>query len=262
MMDYPLTLTHFFERSRRLWAKKTIATRVPGAPLFRYTDAEFVDRTLRLAGLLDAMGLRTGDRMATFAWNSHRHLELYWAAPLTGRVLHTLNIRLSPQDLTYIRQSRRGQRDLRRCERLARARGHPRQAAHRAPHRDHARHACCRGAGRPRRLRRVARRLTTGRALARARGDAGCGHMLHVRTTGHPKGVVYTHRAIFLHCLAQAIADQFGISESDTILHIVPMFHASSWCMPFTAVMTGATQVFAGPNPSRATCARSSRRNR
>src|SRR5439155_1576373 len=68
-------------------------------------------------------------------------------------------------------------------------------------------------------------------------------------TTGNPKGVVYTHRAMFLHCLAQAMTDSFGISEDDTLLHIVPMFHANSWCLPFTAVMVGSTQIFAGPNP-------------
>src|SRR5262245_40768670 len=102
MMDYPLTLTHFFERSRRLFAKKPLATRVPGQPLFRYTYADFAERTTRLAGALRDLGIRKGDRVATLAWNSHRHLEIYWAAPLSGAVLHTLNFRLSPQDLTYI----------------------------------------------------------------------------------------------------------------------------------------------------------------
>src|SRR5437660_4100555 len=102
MMSYPLTLTHFFERSRRLFARKAIATRVPGKPLFRYTYGDFAERTMRLAGALAALGVRRGDRVATFAWNSHRHLELYWATPLSGAVLHTLNIRLSPLDLTYI----------------------------------------------------------------------------------------------------------------------------------------------------------------
>src|SRR6267142_2154087 len=102
MMDYPLTLRHYFERSRRLFAKKTLATRVPGRPLFRYTYADFAERTMRLAGALATLGIRRGDRVATFAWNSHRHLELYWAAPLSGAVLHTLNIRLSASDLTYI----------------------------------------------------------------------------------------------------------------------------------------------------------------
>jgi len=102
MMDYPLTLTHFFERSRRLFPKKRLATRVPGAPLFRYTYADFAERVTRLAGALEALGVVRGDRVGTLAWNSHRHLELYWAAPLSGAVLHTVNIRLSPRDLTYI----------------------------------------------------------------------------------------------------------------------------------------------------------------
>src|SRR2546421_9903005 len=102
MMNHPLTLTHFFERSRRLFAKKTLATRVPGRPLFRYSYAEFAERTMRLAGLLRDLGVKKGDRVATLAWNSHRHLEAYWAVPLSGAVLHTLNFRLSAQDLTYI----------------------------------------------------------------------------------------------------------------------------------------------------------------
>src|SRR5438876_10578022 len=102
MMDHPLTLTQFFERSRRLWAKKTLSTRVPGRPLFQYTYGDFAERTQRLAGALQALGVKKGDRVATFAWNSHRHLELYWAVPLSGAILHTLNIRLSAHELTYI----------------------------------------------------------------------------------------------------------------------------------------------------------------
>ncbi|MGH7268092.1 MAG: AMP-binding protein, partial [Candidatus Rokuibacteriota bacterium] len=102
MMDYPLTLTHFFERSRRLFARKPLATRVPGRPLFRYTYADFAERTARLAGVLAGLGVGKGDRVGTFAWNSHRHLELYWAAPLSGAVLHTVNVRLSAPDRAYI----------------------------------------------------------------------------------------------------------------------------------------------------------------
>src|SRR5436190_15857 len=102
MMNAPLTLTHFFERSRQLFAKKSLATRVPGRPLFRYTYADLAVRTQRLAGVLRDVGVAKGDRVATLAWNSHRHLEIYWAAPLSGAVLHTLNFRLSAQDLSYI----------------------------------------------------------------------------------------------------------------------------------------------------------------
>src|SRR5438067_12268258 len=68
-------------------------------------------------------------------------------------------------------------------------------------------------------------------------------------TTGNPKGVVYTHRAIYLHCLAESMTDTMALSERDVSLHIVPMFHANAWCVPFAAVMLGATQIFGGPNP-------------
>ena len=77
-------------------------------------------------------------------------------------------------------------------------------------------------------------------------------------TTGHPKGVVYTHRGVFLHCFASSTVDVLGICERDVILHIVPMFHANAWCVPFAGVMNGSTQIFGGPNPSRATSSRSS----
>jgi fatty-acyl-CoA synthase len=102
IMDTPLTLTHFFERTRRLFPKKTLATRVPGVGLVKYTYADFCDRTARLAAALAKLGVKQGDRVGTLAWNSHRHLEVYFAAPLMGAVLHTVNLRLSAQDITYI----------------------------------------------------------------------------------------------------------------------------------------------------------------
>ena len=102
IMDYPLTLTHFFERTRKLFHKKTLATRVPGVGLQRYTYADYADRVCRLSAALAGLGLKKGDRVGTFAWNSHRHMEVYFAAPLMGMVLHTVNIRLSAQDITYI----------------------------------------------------------------------------------------------------------------------------------------------------------------
>src|SRR5439155_643505 len=94
--------TQFFERSRKIFHRKTMATRVPGAGLQRYTYADYADRVCRLSAALASLGLQKGDRVGTFAWNSHRHMEVYFAAPLMGMVLHTVNIRLSPQDLTYI----------------------------------------------------------------------------------------------------------------------------------------------------------------
>jgi acyl-CoA synthetase (AMP-forming)/AMP-acid ligase II len=255
MMSYPLTLTHFFERSRRLFARKTIATRVPGGPLFRYTYGEFAERTMRLAGALAALGVRRGDRVATFAWNSHRHLELYWAVPLSGAILHTLNIRLSAHDLTYIINHagdsiifadasllpqlaafRDALPTVRRIVVMPDGVGAVGSSGAAASAADAAYEALVAGA----------EPVSIWPELQETDAAGMC---YTSGTTGHPKGVVYTHRAMFLHCLAEAMADQFGISEDDRILHIVPMFHANSWCLPFTAVMVGADQVFAGPNP-------------
>src|SRR5437879_9421155 len=102
IMNHPLRLPHFCERRRRIFPKKTLATRVPGVGLERMDYGRWAERTTRLAGALQALGVRKGDRVGTFAWNSHRHLEVYFAAPCMGAVLHTVNIRLSAADITYI----------------------------------------------------------------------------------------------------------------------------------------------------------------
>src|SRR5919201_351586 len=101
MSSYPLTLPHLFHRAERLFADKGIATATPDG-VQRTTYGAWAERTRRLAGALDVLGISADGRVATFAWNSARHLELYFAIPCTGRVLHTLNIRLFPDQLTYI----------------------------------------------------------------------------------------------------------------------------------------------------------------
>jgi len=248
MMDYPLTLTHFFERSRRLFAKKTIATRVPGQPLFRYTYADFAARTMKLAGVLRDLGIQKGDRVATLAWNSHRHLEIYWAAPLSGAVLHTLNFRLSAQDLTYI-INHAGDAvifaDASVYPMLVSIRDKIPCVKHIVFMKDTADAAVPDGL--PEYEALLARTTPLERWPQLEETDA-LGMCYTSGTTGHPKGVVYTHRGIFLHCMAQAAADTMALSENDVILHVVPMFHANAWCVPYGGVMTGATQIFAGPN--------------
>jgi fatty-acyl-CoA synthase len=248
MMDYPLTLTHFFERTRRLFPGKRLATRVPGAPLFAYTYAAFAERVERLAGVLAALGVGRGDRVGTFAWNSHRHLELYWAAPLSGAVLHTVNIRLAPQDVAYI-INHAGDAvlfvDASLWPVLAPIRKDLATVRHVVVMPD---------APVPEEpgLLEYEALLAATRPVGgwpRLAEDDAAGMCYTSGTTGHPKGVVYSHRAIFLHSMCVAMADTLAVSERDVILHVVPMFHANAWCVPYAAVMVGAAQIFAGPHP-------------
>jgi fatty-acyl-CoA synthase len=249
IMHYPLTLTHFFERTRRLYPKKTLATRVPGVGLARSTYADFAERTTRLAGALAALGVGKGDRVGTFAWNSSRHLEVYFAAPLMGAVLHTVNIRLSAQDITYI-INHAGDRvlivDASCWPTLEPIRKHLTTVEHVIVMRDTPGAEIPPGALDYEALLADARPMTEWPSIAETDAAGMC---YTSGTTGHPKGAVYTHRAIFLHSFASSMADVLAISESDVILHIVPMFHANAWCVPFAGVLNGSTQIFGGPNP-------------
>src|SRR4029078_4008325 len=101
MQEYPITLVHPFERAERLFADKELATAGPDG-LQRITYGEGGERTRRLGGVLDGLGISSDGRVGTFAWNSSRHLELYFAAPCSGRVLHTTNMRLFPDDVVYM----------------------------------------------------------------------------------------------------------------------------------------------------------------
>ena len=248
-MDYPLTLTHFFERTRKVFHRKTLATRVPGVGLQRYTYADYADRVCRLAAALSRLGLKKGDRVGTFAWNSHRHMEVYFAAPLMGMVLHTVNIRLSPQDITYIVNHAEDRvlivdaslwpllepimKDLKSVKHFIVMKDSP-TAEIPAGTLDY---------------EALLADAPPVEAWPKLEETDAAGMCYTSGTTGHPKGVLYTHRGIFLHCFASSTVDVLGICERDVILHIVPMFHANAWCVPFAGVMNGSTQIFGGPNP-------------
>jgi len=249
IMDYPLTLTQFFERARKIFHRKTMATRVPGAGLQRYTYADYADRVCRLSAALDRLGLKKGDRVGTFAWNSHRHMEVYFAAPLMGMVLHTINIRLSAQDLIYIINHAEDQVlivDASLWHLVEPIRKDLKSVKHFIVMKDTPAGEIPTGALDYEALVADAKPLETWPRLDETDAAGMC---YTSGTTGHPKGVLYTHRGIYLHCFGSSTVDVLGICERDVILHIVPMFHANAWCVPFAGVMNGSTQIFGGPNP-------------
>ena len=241
MMDYPLTLTHILERSAKLFPSQEIVSKSP-AGIHTYRYADFHRRVHSLAHGLAKLGIRQGDRVGTLCWNSSRHLELYFAIPCYGAVMHTLNLRLPSDQLAYIinhAQDRVIFVDASLFSILQ-------------PIRDQI--PCVKqfvilpdsetpGADYEQLLQSSPPEPYP---WPRLDENEACATCYTSGTTGNPKGVLYTHRAIFLHTFALAMADTFAISERDTVLQIVPMFHANGWGIPFTAVMTGARMVFTG----------------
>src|SRR5215210_2518363 len=247
MWSFPLTLSHVFHRAERLFGDKRIVTATADG-LERTTYAEWTQRTRRLAGALDALGISADGRVGTFAWNTARHLELYFAAPCSGRVLHTLNIRLFPEQLAYIV-------DHAQDEVIFADRSLMRALAPLLDGFESVRHVVVMddGAGElpdDPRIVDYEELIADAEPAEFADGDEQrAAAMCYTSgTTGSPKGVVYSHRSTVLHSLGTMLADSLGVRESDVILPVVPMFHANAWGLGQAGVMAGADFVMPGPN--------------
>jgi fatty-acyl-CoA synthase len=245
MQPTPLTLRSIFDRMRTVYAEGEIVS-----PEARWTYGESAERILRLArALTDELGVRPGDRVATFAVNSARHFELYWAVPLVGAVLHTVNVRLHPEQIAYICNHAR--------DRVMFVDGAlTSQMAEIVPELDTIESYVSLGdpeSGTLAGLRDHDALIGSHDPLARlpeVDENAGMGLCYTSGTTGMPKGVLYSHRAMWLHSIAASMTDHIGISEADRVLPIVPMFHAFAWSLPYAAPMTGAELVFHGADNS------------
>jgi acyl-CoA synthetase (AMP-forming)/AMP-acid ligase II len=251
MMDYPLTLAPLLERAERLFSKVEIVWRRPDRSVARTTYAAFYRRARRLARALTDAGLGRGDRVGTLMWNHAAHLEAYFGVPVAGSVLHTLNPRLHPDEIASI-ASHAGDRFLLVDESLL-----PIYEAIRGRVKFE-RVIVVRGGG----VAPTGGPLPPGindyeELIAEASDDFAypaleeneAATMCYTSgTTGHPKGVLFSHRALVLHTLASGLCDGFGIAQRDVVLPVVPMFHVNGWGVPFTAIMTGAKLVLPGPH--------------
>lgn len=246
MMDYPLCLTTILNRAEWRYPNREIVSKTKSGDIFRYTYRAFSNRVRRLSGALETLGVAKGDKVATFAFNHHRHLEAYFAIPCMGAVLHTVNIRLHPDQLVYIFNHAEDKVLLVDEDLLPL-------------------------------IERVAEKLTSVKAFVVMSDDGliantsldnvfsyetllsqaddsfvypsdldentPLGICYTSGTTGHPKGVMYTHRSTMLHTLMEGLVDSSALSERDAVLPIVPMFHVNAWGFPYSAVFLGSKLV-------------------
>ncbi|EME66770.1 o-succinylbenzoate--CoA ligase [Rhodococcus ruber BKS 20-38] len=240
----PLVITDFLYRARELFSAKTITQYQDGGAVSRYTYREYTDRVFRLAAALIDLGVRPGDRVATLAWNHRRHLELYLAVPLAGAVLHTVNLRLESDEIAYIvdhADDRLIFADTALLPLLDTARAQRPDMLVVTTDGD--------GIGLPTQDALIDAATPLTEPVPRDENDLAA--LCYTSgTTGFPKGVGYSHRALYLHTFTACLADGHAICERDTVCHVVPMFHANAWGIPFAALMTGANQVLPGAHPA------------
>ncbi len=248
MQDRPIALPHVFHRAEQLFGHKTLVTATADGETST-TIAEWAVRVRRLAAVLDTLGVSADGRVGTFCWNTARHLELYCAAPCTGRVLHTLNIRLFPDQLVYIAGHAADEVvfvDRSLVPLLAPLADKLETVRHFVVIDDGADAAIPDGWLDYETLLAAAEPVTGHFSVADENTAAAMCYTSG--TTGNPKGVVYSHRSSVLHSVVALSADAFALSERDVVLPVVPMFHANAWGLPYACLLAGADIVFPGPN--------------
>ena len=250
MQNQPLLISMLLDFAERHHGDAEIVSRRVEGDIHRYTYKDLAARAKQVANALDALGLQGGDRVASLAWNGYRHMELYFGVPGSGRVLHTLNPRLHPDQMVWIINHAEDkvvcfdmtflplvQATHAKCptvktwvalcdaDKLPADSGIPGLQSYEAwigaqkadyawPQFDE----------------------NTAAAMCYTSG-----------TTGNPKGALYSHRSVVLHAYGGALPDAMGISARDAILPVVPMFHVNAWGLPYVAALTGAKVVYPGP---------------
>ena len=246
MQRVPLSINQLLERGGKLYPESEIVSRRPDKSLVRHRFADFYRRARGLAAALLAAGLAKGDRVATLCWNHYAHLECYFGIPAAGGVMHTLNLRVSPDEIGWIANHARDRflivddvllplyeqfKDKVKFEKVI--------------------VVPFSGAG-------VASSFLNYESFIEKEAksftyvpheeDDPIAMCYTSGTTGRPKGVVYSHRSTVIHTLMANQPDHWGLSASDSVLPATPMFHANCWGMPYACVMMGIKMVFPGPH--------------
>ena len=246
MMEFPLTLTAILERAAKQFSKVEILSRRPDRSVVRTNYREFASRARRLASALTKLGLQRGDRVASMMWNHSGHLEAFFGVPCAGGILHTLNLRLHPQEIATIAKHANDRFlliDDVLLPLLEKFRGEaPFEKIIVAPY------GCDAVPAEFLNYEELLQAADPAFVLPMLDENDGAAMCFTSGTTGFSKGVIYSHRALVLHSLAECAVDAFGVSHHDTILPVAPMFHANAWGIPYTCVMSGAKLLLSGPN--------------
>lgn len=249
MMPIQLNVSTMLERAELLFPRKTVISRTLHQ-VHRLTYKEIGERTRRLSSMLAKLGVEPGDRVGTFGWNHHRHLEAYFAVPGLGAVIHMINIRLSPEHIVYIINHAQDKvllvdEDL--LPLFEKLKDHLPTVKAYIVMSDSTEVAS--SSLEP--LYSYEALLAEGDPKFQFKKDideySPAGLCFTSATTGNPKGVEYTHRALVLHSLAIGLADTLALSESDVCMPVVPMFHVNAWGLPYAATWFGSSQVLPGP---------------
>ncbi len=245
MMDYPLTTNAIIEYGNRVFPYKEIVSKLPDGTMHRYTYHDMYKRAKKLANaLVNKLGVKHGDRVGTFAWNHYQHLELYYAIPGAGAVCHTINVRLSMEQISFVINHAEDKViffDASIAPLMEKAAVNATSVKHfivinaktdfksTLPNVIH--------------YEDLMEDVSEHFDWANVDENDACGLCYTSGTTGDPKGALYSHRSTYLHALTILIGNASGITSRDRVLLIVPQFHVMAWGYPYLCMMAGADMV-------------------
>lgn len=250
MMSKPLLISSILTHAEQVHSKAEIVTRTVEGPIHRYTYTDAAKRTKQLANALNSMGVELGDRIATLAWNTHRHYETYYAISCIGAITHTINPRLFPEqivyianhaedkvlflDLTFVPLVEALQDKMGTIEKYVIMTDREHMPETTLPN------VIC--------YEELIAEESDQIVWPEFDENTAAGLCYTSGTTGNPKGALYSHRSTVLHTYAAAMPDSIGCGNADALLPVVPMFHVFAWGVPYFATMVGAKIVFPGPH--------------
>ena len=233
MMDQPLLVSSLIRHAERHHGAVEVVSKQVDGSLHRYTYREAHARARKLANALAKLGVRSNDRVATLAWNGHRHLEIYYAVAGSGAIIHTINPRLFPDQITYIANHAEDKvvfYDTTFAPLVEKLKPQVKTVKHWVAMNDDYEKLI---APESDRYEWPLFDENTAACLCYTSG-----------TTGNPKGALYSHRSTIIHAYGSALPDALNLSARDVVLPVVPMFHVNAWGLPYACAMTGAKIVF------------------